>query len=311
MTIDDLVHTVTTDLVAAIEAGAGEWRMPWHQIPAVGLPVSVDGRPYRGLNALVLALAGFEHGYRSSTWATYRAWQRHGAQVRRGEHSTKVIVWKPPTVNVDTKATDDAGGDADRTRRGWWGRVFSVFAADQVDNPPAHTLAAPIELDSTERIAAADGYFAAVGADVVEGGNVACYDPTTDRIHLPRPAQFHTPALFYGTLAHEHIHWTAPAGRLDRTFAHRFETDAYAVEELTAELGAALWCGQTGLSVATRDDHVAYLAGWVRVLRQHPRVLLTVASKAQHALDYLNHAAGHTPPPAMHADPTDNAAVAA
>ena len=126
--------------------------------------------------------------------------------------------------NVDTKATDDAGGDADQKRRGWWGRVFSVFAADQVDNPPAHTLAAPIELDSTERIAAADGYFAAVGADVVEGGNVACYDPTTDRIHLPRPAQFHTPALFYGTLAHEHIHWTAPAGRLDRTFAHRFKS---------------------------------------------------------------------------------------
>ena len=74
MNIDDLVQTVTADLVAAIEAGAGEWRMPWHQLPAVGLPVSVDGRPYRGLNALVLALAGFEHGYRSSTWATYRAW---------------------------------------------------------------------------------------------------------------------------------------------------------------------------------------------------------------------------------------------
>ena len=192
--------------------------MPWHQLPAVGLPVSVDGRPYRGLNALVLALAGFEHGYRSSTWATYRAWQR----------PTKVIVWKPPTSTAPASAPDnDAGDDAASTpRRGWWGRAFSVFAADQVDNPPAHTLGATVELDTGERIAIADGYFTAIGADVVEGGNVACYDPVADRIQIPALGQFETPALFYGTLAHEHTHWTTQAGRLDRSYTGRFGSDA-------------------------------------------------------------------------------------
>ena len=56
MNIDDLVHTATTDLVAAIEAGAAEWRMPWHQLPAVGLPVSVDGRPYRPVAGSLIEL---------------------------------------------------------------------------------------------------------------------------------------------------------------------------------------------------------------------------------------------------------------
>lgn len=47
-------------------------------------------------------------------------------------------------------------------------------------------------------------------------------------------------------------------------------------------------------SPATRHDHASYLAHWVRVLKEHPRVLLTVAARAQAALDYLNQLAGVT-----------------
>ncbi len=84
-------------------------------------------------------------------------------------------------------------------------------------------------------------------------------------------------------------------------FGERFGDDAYAVEELVAELGAAFWCAQAGLSASTRDDHAGYLAGWVKILREQSRVLLTVASKAQAALDYLNRCAGYGPP-AVNAD---------
>ena len=40
------------------------------------------------------------------------------------------------------------------------------------------------------------------------------------------------------------------------------------------------------------------MAHWVRVLKEHPRVLLTVAARAQAALDYLNQLAGVATAPA-------------
>ena len=127
MKATELFEKVTDDLVAAIEEGASGWRMPWQRL-ATGLPVSVDDRPYRGWNALVLALTAAEQGWPSGRWATYRGWQRHGCQVRRGERGTHVVLWKPtnPAANGD----DDSD---DRNRPTFYARVFTVFAAEQVD----------------------------------------------------------------------------------------------------------------------------------------------------------------------------------
>ena len=86
MNANDLFETVTNDLIAAVERGANGWTMPWQQLTATGIPRSADGRPYRGWNALVLAFTAFERGDPSGTWATYQGCQRHGGQVRRGEH---------------------------------------------------------------------------------------------------------------------------------------------------------------------------------------------------------------------------------
>jgi antirestriction protein ArdC len=94
MKAQDLFEQVTADLVAAIEAGASDWRMPWRRLGA-GLSRSVDGRPYRGWNALVLAMVAGDQGWTSMRWATYRGWQRHGGQVRKGERGTYVVLWKP------------------------------------------------------------------------------------------------------------------------------------------------------------------------------------------------------------------------
>ena len=154
-------------------------------------------------------------------------------------------------------------------------------------------LAELADRDTPERIATADAYFAAVAARVVLGGNRACYQPGTDTICLPDLAQFDQAAHFYATSAHEHVHWTGHPDRLARDLTGRFGSDAYAAEELVAELGAAMWCAQAGISATTRPDHAAYLAHWLRVLRSVPRALVTVAARAQAAVDHLNTLAGH------------------
>ena len=54
MHASDLFETITAQLIADIEAGAGTWRMPWHRLADSGAPTSADGR---ALQRLELCLA--------------------------------------------------------------------------------------------------------------------------------------------------------------------------------------------------------------------------------------------------------------
>jgi antirestriction protein ArdC len=288
MDASGLFEQVTAELVAAIESGASGFRMPWHRLAVGGLPHSVDGRPYRGWNSLVLGLTAADRGW-SSTWATYRGWQRHDAQVRRGERGTHVVLWKPTET-----ATADGSGEGG-SRRSLFARTFTVFAAEQVDGAEAFLTHAPVRSEC-ERIADADAYFAAVGADVVHGGDVACYVPSTDTIRLPWLAQFDRASDYYSTAAHEQVHRTGHKSRLNRDLSGRFGDYAYGAEELIAELGAAFWCAQFGLVQATRDDHARYIGDWLALLQSDSRALVAACGQAQRAIDWLNTAAGvHAP----------------
>lgn len=292
MQSNDLFEQITNQLITEIETGAtGKWRMPWHTLADAGTPTNADGRPYRGINALWLPMTAATRGWSTGIWSTYRGWQHHSAQVRHGEKATQVILWKPSTKPSDMVDDDGASG----SRRRLIARTYSVFAAEQVDG--ADDIIATrtrSDRDTPERIADAEAYFAAVGARTIEGGSRAFYQPSTDSIHLPPIDQFDHVALYYGTRVHETVHWTGHVDRLDRNLDTRFGSDSYAAEELVAELGAAMWCAQAGLSAVTRSDHANYLAGWLRVLRHDARSLINVASKAQAAVDHLNQLAGIT-----------------
>ena len=108
---------------------------------------------------------------------------------------------------------------------------------------------------------------------------------------MPGINQFVDAASYYATLAHEATHWTGHKDRLDRPILNRFGSEGYAFEELVAEMGSAFWCGAHGLSTAPRPDHAQYLASWLKVLRSDPKAIVTAASKAQAALDFLDSAA--------------------
>ena len=112
MHANDLFTTITAQLIDDIETGAaGTWRMPWHHLADAGTPTSIDERPYRGMNALWLAMVAAAHDWTSGTLGTYRAWQRHGAQVRRGERAAQVVLWKP-TPRTDKTTTGDDSDEA-------------------------------------------------------------------------------------------------------------------------------------------------------------------------------------------------------
>ena len=85
-------------------------------------------------------------------------------------------------------------------------------------------------------------------------------------------------------------HWTGADHRLARTFGKRFGDEAYAMEELVAELGSAFLCGDLGLSVTPRPDHACYLASWLKVLKGDNRAIFTAASAAAKAAEWASDA---------------------
>lgn len=100
---------------------------------------------------------------------------------------------------------------------------------------------------------------------------------------------FRSPESYYATLAHELTHWTKHAKRLDREFGRKkWGDEAYAREELVAELGAAFLCADLGLTPEAGTDHAAYIQSWLKVLKNDKRAVFSAAAHAQRAANFLH-----------------------
>jgi antirestriction protein ArdC len=278
------VYQVITDkIVASLEAGVKPWVPNW-DAGSTGnqFPLRACGTPYRGINVWLLWATQAQHGYTSNYWLTYKKAQEIGGQVRKGEKASTAVF----ASSFDKKEAN-AGPD-DKAKRIAFLKAYSVFNADQVDGLPDSFRAKPaIARPAIELIAEAEAFFAATGARISHGGNRAFYRPSTDEIVLPNPDAFHDAAGYASVKAHELVHWTGHASRLDRPFNHKTGDDGYAREELVAELGSAYLCGILGISNEPRDDHAAYLAAWIKTMKSDSRAIVQAASKAQAACDYL------------------------
>jgi antirestriction protein ArdC len=285
----DIHQHVTNQIIAAIEAGAGagEFRLPWHRAAGsiMRLVNIASKKPYQGVNILALWAAGDAAGYETGTWGTYKQWAEAGAQVRKGEKASYIVFYKEITVASDESSEDDSG-----TRL--FARATPVFAAEQVEGyaPPAPPV---FPTNPIEPIKRAEVFITATGANIVHGGSRACYVPRTDNIHMPPRDAFLGTATssaaeaYYSTKLHELTHWTGIESRCNRQFGKRFGDEAYAMEQLVAELGAAFLCADLGITDAPRADHAQYLDNWLRVLKANKKAIFTAASKASEAAAYL------------------------
>jgi antirestriction protein ArdC len=167
---------------------------------------------------------------------------------------------------------------------------YTVFNVEQIDGLPEHFYAKPEPKGETvQRIERAASFFAATRVSIVHGGSRACYVTRTDNIHMPCIDCFRDAESYYATLAHEACHWTGHASRLAREFGRkRWGDEGYAMEELVAELGSAFLSADLDLTPETREDHAAYIATWIEVLKNDKRAIFTAASYAQRAVDFLH-----------------------
>ena len=289
----DIYQRVTDQIIEAIEAGAEKWEMPWHTTGGADIMRPINAtthKAYRGVNVLALWIAAQHNGYAANEWATYKQWQEKGAQVRKGERSQFVVFWKITDQGDETQdGGEDSSADNDGQSRRVFARGYPVFNTAQVDGytPPPQPEPLP-PLPTNPRNDAAEAFFAATGAQIQHGGNRAFYRPSTDQIQMPPFEAFPDVTDYYSVLGHETVHWTSAKHRLDRDLSGRFGSEAYAAEELIAELGAAFLCADLGLTNTPRPDHASYVASWLKVLKGDNRAIFTAAARAQKAADFLH-----------------------
>ena len=291
----DTYERITDNLIAAMEAGTVPWHKPWQTHR------NVWGRGYRGINVMILDMAAQAGGYGSTTWITYNQAQKEGGQVMRGEKGTAVVLWK----FFKGKAKDEEGQDEDEGKRGGGGvfaRTFTVFNLDQIafgdSDEEDEEIRTKLEGKREATVADDDATDAMIarylddnGPTLKHGGGTASYSPGEDRIAMPPVKTFDSADHYYATLFHEMGHSTGHASRLDRdgiTNINFFGSHEYSQEELVAEFCSAYLCGVTGRDNSTiADQSAAYLANWLKVLKDDRKMLVVAAQRAQKAADLI------------------------
>jgi antirestriction protein ArdC len=290
----DIHQTITEKIIAAIERGVGEWKMPWHR---PGTHFTIPKNPltentYRGSNILSLWIDAADKAFTHQIWATYRQWSELGAQVRKGEKGSLIVKygqWTPKDAQQAEPAFDP---DEENPQR-LYAKAAFVFNAAQVDGftPPE---IGP-RRDLSERLETVENFVANTRAEISYGGNRAFYrHPPADIIVLPERNCFEPTATstatetFYGTMLHEISHWTGSEDRLNREHGKRFGDEAYAFEELVAEISSGILCAELGISSSLRDDHVQYIGHWLQILKGDKKAIFTAASHATRVSDFLH-----------------------
>ena len=300
----DYYRDFADKLIARIRAGTAPWQKPWKPGESALPENMAGGRKYTGGNTLYLAMAAEDRGYTDNRWGTYRQIKALGGHVRKGETGERVVFFanrrRVAQRDEDGKVRKDGDGKtlyrSTKLDRPVW-RTYVVFNAEQADG-----LRLPKRADDQEPAwlpqQRAEAVIAESGVDVRHRrGNRAYYHLKNDQVTLPERHQFPSASNYYQTALHELGHATGHESRLggkpgehrgtlDEGIKRGFGSEAYAREELRAEISAMM----TGDRLRTGHDPArgaAYVEGWVQALDEDPREIHRAAAEAQRMSNYL------------------------
>ena len=273
----DLFAAVTQRIIDQLEQGTVPWHKPW--VGGAGYAMShVTGKPYSLLNHLLL-------GGRTGEYLTFKQCTDEGGKVKAGEKASMIVFWK---ILEDI---DQETGEITKTP---FLRYYKVFHIDQCEGISPHYDKAHDPGEALQPDAKADSiiteYIKRSGVKmIVERSGKACYTPATDTITIPLLRQFRDMPEFYSTGFHEMTHSTGHPSRLNRlTESAAFGGDSYSKEELVAELGSSFLMNYAGIETPSSfQNNAAYLAGWLKALKDDKRLIVSAAGKAEQAVKYI------------------------
>jgi antirestriction protein ArdC len=273
-----MYEIITEKIIKQLESGVAPWRQPWTCQSPANL---VTQKEYRGLNVFTLASQGFP----SRFWLTFKQATKLGGRISKGQKSSSVIYW-----NLGDERETTAQEGAKETSRPLLLRYYSVFNLSQAEgiDIPASLLQ---ETRTKDPIETCEQIVASMpNPPVFEQSDKAWYSPTNDVVGMPARDLFHSSEEYYATEFHELAHSTGHAKRLHRENFDNlvsFGSESYSKEELVAEMTAAMLCGVAGIEQKTLENTAAYLKTWISRLKSDSRLLVSAASQAQKAADFI------------------------
>jgi antirestriction protein ArdC len=269
---------ITEKIIKQLESGVAPWRKPWTcQTPAN----LVTQKEYRGFNVFTLASQGFP----SRFWLTFNQATKLDGRIRKGEKSSPVIFW-----NVGEGAETTSQDGTKETSQRFLLRYYSVFNFSQtegIDIPASLLQETRIDnpIETCEEIVAN-----MPNPPAFEQSDKAWYSSSNDVVGMPARGLFHSSEEYYATKFHELAHSTGHGKRLHRENFDNpvsFGSESYSKEELIAEMSAAMLCGIAGIEQKTLENSAAYLKTWIARLKSDSRLIVSAASQAQKAADFI------------------------
>lgn len=281
---EKIYEMVTDRIMTKLEAGVVPWHKPW---AGGDMPVNlVSKKQYRGVNVWLLSCMGFSSPY----FVSYKQAQELGGTVKKGEKGCPVVFWKW----LEKKDPDAREGEiSTKDRKIPLLRYYTVFNTDQcegIDHAKIPTSDLPVR--EIEPIEECELMVAGMPKrpEITHTEQRAYYRPSTDTVNMPAQETFEGDEEYYSTLFHELTHSTGHESRLNRRGSdtpRNFGDREYSKEELVAEMGAAYLCGVAGIENKTIDNSAAYIASWMKALRDDKKMVVQAAGQAQKAADFI------------------------
>lgn len=296
----DVKSEIAKVLIDAMQKQATPWQRPWSA--ASMRPTNpTSGNAYKGVNRILLALSGMD----DPRWMTYQQAAKAGWQVRRGEKGSSII--KLVELSPQSAEASGSGSEAGLEGAGSGGaqvdclgngrqkvfalRRYTVFNAQQIEGVPELQTPPALDFSPVARAEAVLEALKQTGLVIIHGGAQACYVPALDQARLPAKTAFHSVHDYYSTALHEGAHSTLHAKRMDRREAlgKKWGDEAYAVEELRAEICSAILAAETGVPMSQEhiDNHAAYLQNWIKVVAADPMAIFSAAKDAEAMAGYM------------------------
>lgn len=280
---------VNEKVLKMLENGVKPWVKPWIY---EDMPFNIkSGKTYSILNCLCLSQSG--------PYATFKQWNELGGKVKKGSKSEIICFW-----NFTEKGT----GKFDKDGKEIMESIpilkhYNVFNIRSIEFPKGAPKKVQIELDKIEKnhkpnfehnkVQKAEdvlrGYAKREGIKIYHRDNdKACYVPSDDYVIMPEMYQFPTVGGYYATQAHELVHSTGHAKRLNRGLRSGFGSAQYGREELVAEMGSAYLMALLGIETdQTIENSASYIDNWRKAIEEDEKAIVVAAGKAQKAVEYI------------------------
>ena len=309
------IEKFTEMMIARMEdMKAGEWKKGWIDGAVYGMPQNISGRNYSGSNSFFLQMDTAMKGYKTPVYMTFLQIQKENALIRKGAEAMPVIYWDFTIQDKDGKRIDR--GDYRNLSKEEQAKyevipflkAYHVFNVDQtnlkeVNKEKYDRLLARFEVPeikdaegmysnaALDRLFEKQEWLCPIQYDKFSGN--AYYSPSRDRIVVPMKEQFKLGKNeediykdgmeYYSSALHEMAHSTGTEERLNRVKGDKFGDPKYAKEELVAELTAANVGYTMGFDRRILDNNAAYLDGWISVLKENPKFIVSVMADVNKA----------------------------